>query len=93
VSAVSGECDIVLAMTVNPGWGGQAFIESSPAKVEQLRAMDGAARIEVDGGIDAQTAPRVVEAGATLLVAGSAIFSADDPGSAYQAIAAAAGAV
>jgi ribulose-phosphate 3-epimerase len=93
VSAVMSECDIVLAMTVNPGWGGQAFIETSPAKVEALRSMDGSARIEVDGGIDATTAPRVVAAGATLLVAGSAIFGADDPGSAYEAIATAAGAV
>jgi ribulose-phosphate 3-epimerase len=93
LAGIAAETDLILAMTVNPGWGGQAFIESSPAKVEQLRALDSGPRIEVDGGIDAATAPLVVEAGATLLVAGSAIFNTDDPASAYQAIAAASGAL
>ncbi len=84
--------DIVLCMTVNPGWGGQAFIESSPGKVERLRALVGEARIEVDGGIDTGTAGAVAAAGASLFVAGSAVFGADDPAAAYAAIAAAAGA-
>ena len=79
-------------MTVNPGWGGQAFIPSSPDKVARLRRSVGDARIEVDGGIDASTAGSVAEAGASLFVAGSAVFGADDPAAAYAEIAAAAGA-
>ena len=84
--------DIVLCMTVNPGWGGQAFIERSPGKVERLREVVPEPLIEVDGGIDAATAPLVADAGAHLFVAGSAVFGADDPAAAYRAIAAAAGA-
>lgn len=87
-----GCADIVLCMTVNPGWGGQAFIESSPAKVERLRGIVGDARVEVDGGIDAGTAGSVAAAGASLFVSGSAIFGAEDPAAAYAAIAGAAGA-
>lgn len=97
IAEVATAADLLLCMTVNPGWGGQAFIESSPGKVSRLAAIagvaDGAeAAIEVDGGVDAGTAPRVVEAGANLLVAGSAIFGATDPAAAYAGIAAAAGA-
>ena len=92
VRELDGAADIVLCMTVNPGWGGQAFIETSPAKLERLRELAPGAAIEVDGGIDASTAPRVVEAGAGLLVAGSAIFGAEDPGEAYRRIAETAGA-
>ncbi len=91
-SALVGCADMLLCMTVNPGWGGQPFIASSPAKVEALRALDPGAAIEVDGGVDPSTAPSVAEAGAGLFVAGSAIFGADDPAAAYRAIAAAAGA-
>ena len=79
-------------MTVNPGWGGQPFIESSPDKVGRLSEICGDAPIEVDGGIDPDTAGSVAGAGASLFVAGSAIFGADDPAEAYAAIAAAAGA-
>ena len=79
-------------MTVNPGWGGQAFIATSPEKVERLREIGADAAIEVDGGIDADTAGSVAEAGANLFVAGSAVFGADDPAEAYAEIAAAAGA-
>ena len=79
VSELRGHADIVLCMTVNPGWGGQSFIESSPAKVERLRPLVGEARIEVDGGIDAATAGPIAAAGASLFVAGSAVFGADDP--------------
>ena len=85
--------DIVLCMTVNPGWGGQAFIEGSPDKVSRLAPIAGSAKIEVDGGIDANTAGSVADAGASLFVAGSAVFGADDPAAAYTAIAEAAGAV
>jgi ribulose-phosphate 3-epimerase len=91
LSELRGYADIVLCMTVNPGWGGQAFIESS-AKLERLRALVGEARIEVDGGIDPGTAGAVAAAGASLFVAGSAIFGSDDPAAAYRAIVAAAGA-
>jgi ribulose-phosphate 3-epimerase len=79
-------------MTVNPGWGGQSFITSSPDKVERLKPLVGTAKIEVDGGIDPQTSGPIAAAGASLFVAGSAIFGAEDPAAAYQAIAAAAGA-
>lgn len=92
VRELEGYADIVLCMTVNPGWGGQPFIESSPGKVARLGQMAGDAAIEVDGGIDASTAGSVAEAGARLFVAGSAVFGADDPAAAYTQIAAAAGA-
>jgi ribulose-phosphate 3-epimerase len=92
VSELRGLADIVLCMTVNPGWGGQAFIESSPGKVARLAPLVGDARIEVDGGVDAGTAGSVAEAGASLFVVGSAVFGADDPAAAYAGIAAAAGA-
>jgi ribulose-phosphate 3-epimerase len=68
--------DLVLVMTVNPGYGGQRFIPAMIEKIRRLRAMigDRDIRIEVDGGITPETAPLVVEAGATVLVAGSAVF-------------------
>jgi ribulose-phosphate 3-epimerase len=70
--------DLVLVMTVNPGYGGQPFIESTLDKIARLRAeLDEkglAAELEVDGGINAETAPRVVKAGARVLVAGAAVF-------------------
>jgi len=65
---------LVNVMTVEPGFGGQKFIEHSPEKIRRLRAMAPGIEIEVDGGIDARTAPLVVKAGATVLVAGSAVF-------------------
>ena len=92
VSELRGLADIVLCMSVNPGWGGQSFIESSPDKIERLRALAGGAAIEVDGGVDAATAGAVATAGASLFVAGSAVFGSSDPAQAYADIAAAAGA-
>jgi ribulose-phosphate 3-epimerase len=90
-SEVMGDIDLLLCMTVNPGWGGQAFLESSLGKLERLRAMLGpGVAIEVDGGIDAKTAGPCAAAGATAFVAGSAVFGAADPGKAYLEIAAAA---
>jgi ribulose-phosphate 3-epimerase len=79
--------DLALCMTVNPGWGGQRFIAGSAAKVSRLCALvgDGVA-VEVDGGIDPDTAPSCRQAGARLFVAGAAIFGAQDPAEAYQAI-------
>jgi ribulose-phosphate 3-epimerase len=65
---------LVNVMTVEPGFGGQKFIVHSPDKIRRLRAMAPDVEIEVDGGIDAGTAPLVVKAGATVLVAGSAVF-------------------
>jgi ribulose-phosphate 3-epimerase len=85
--------DHALCMTVNPGWGGQAFIADSPAKVARLRqSLPGGVAVEVDGGIDVETAPTCAAAGATLFVAGSAVMGAADPGEAYRALAEAAGA-
>jgi ribulose-phosphate 3-epimerase len=82
--------DLALAMTVNPGWGGQAFIAGSEDKITRVAALARGAIIEVDGGIDVDTAPAVVAAGARLLVAGSAVFGAPDPAAAYTEIVAAA---
>ena len=72
--------DLVLVMSVNPGFGGQSFIPAAIDKIADLRAMIGARPIdiEVDGGITPQTAPRVVSAGANALVAGSAVFKSND---------------
>jgi ribulose-phosphate 3-epimerase len=92
VAELRGFADVVLCMSVNPGWGGQSFIETSPAKIERLRPLVGEARIEVDGGIDSSTAGSVAAAGASLFVAGSAVFGTADPGAAYAEIAAVAGA-
>lgn len=75
------EVDLILLMSVNPGFGGQSFIEFSVDKVQRLRRMlnerNSSAILEIDGGIDSKTAPRVVTAGATMLVAGSAVFRAE----------------
>jgi ribulose-phosphate 3-epimerase len=92
VQELRGLADIVLCMTVNPGWGGQSFIETSPDKVERLTPLVGSAQIEVDGGVDATTAGPLAAAGARLFVAGSAVFGAGDPAAAYSQIADAAGA-
>jgi ribulose-phosphate 3-epimerase len=74
--------DLVLVMTVNPGFGGQELIPRTLSKVQRVRSMldeiGSAAELEVDGGIDAKTAPLVVRAGAEVLVAGSAVFGSDD---------------
>jgi ribulose-phosphate 3-epimerase len=93
-TGIVDELDHVLCMTVNPGWGGQPYIESSTAKVARLRELLGPdVPIEVDGGIDAATAEATAAAGATLFVAGSSIFGSPDPAAAYREIATAAGAV
>jgi ribulose-phosphate 3-epimerase len=90
VSPVANDIDIALCMTVNPGWGGQAFIPESPGKVARLRELvPDRVRIEVDGGIDESTAPTCAAAGASLFVAGSAVFGAPDPAEAYRGIEAA----
>ena len=80
--------DLILLMSVNPGFGGQSFIETSVSKVERLRGMlderGSHAALEIDGGIDAHTAPQVVAAGVSMLVAGSAVFRA--PGGAAEGV-------
>jgi len=82
--------DLVLVMTVNPGFAGQAFLPGMLAKItavkELLAAAGSAAGIAVDGGIDAKTAPLAVKAGATVLVAGSAVFGAAEPARAVEEI-------
>jgi ribulose-phosphate 3-epimerase len=77
IEYVLDRVDLVLLMTVNPGFGGQAFIPSVVEKVRQVKAMirGRAIRIEIDGGVTPETAPLVVAAGADVLVAGSAIFA------------------
>ena len=83
-------CDYVLVMTVNPGFGGQKFISGAVPKLRRLarmiREQGLGVAIEVDGGIDPTTARLVVEAGATILVAGSAVFGKGDPAEAIRAL-------
>jgi ribulose-phosphate 3-epimerase len=88
LAEVTEAIDMALCMTVNPGWGGQPFIAHSLDKLPRVRALLGAdAAVEVDGGVDPSTAPACRQAGANVFVAGSAIFTARDPGEAYRAIA------
>jgi ribulose-phosphate 3-epimerase len=87
VVEVAHDIDVLLCMTVNPGWGGQPFIEHSIQKLERLKRMlPPEVAIEVDGGIDATTAPRCAAAGASAFVAGSAVFGEADPAAAYEEI-------
>lgn len=80
---VIGDVDMVLLMSVNPGFGGQKFIENTIAKTHRLRRLiaesGSKALIEVDGGVNASTAPRLVEAGVDVLVSGSYVFAAPNP--------------
>jgi ribulose-phosphate 3-epimerase len=88
LAEIAGEIDMALCMTVNPGWGGQAFIAHSLEKLPRVRAIVGdRVAVEVDGGVDPGTAPQCLQAGANVFVAGSAIFGAADPAAAYRAIA------
>ncbi len=90
-AAADGVLDLALCMSVNPGWGNQRLIGHSYAKLGELRRMlPSGVAVEVDGGVDAATAPRVAQAGANLLVAGTAVFAAADPAAAFQALAQAA---
>jgi ribulose-phosphate 3-epimerase len=92
VREVTGDVDQVLCMTVDPGWGGQAFIPASLDKLRRLRSLlPDHVDLEVDGGIDEETAGPCADAGATLFVAGTAIFGEDDPPAAFARISAAAG--
>jgi ribulose-phosphate 3-epimerase len=88
VAKLTADVDLVLCMTVDPGWGGQAFLPHSLDKLARLRALVGdAPALEVDGGVDRSTVGPCAEAGATLFVAGSAVFGADDPAAAVRNLA------
>lgn len=80
---IIGELDMVLLMSVNPGFGGQKFIENTIAKVRRLRALidetGSEALIEIDGGVNLETGQRLAQSGADILVAGSYVFNAPDP--------------
>jgi ribulose-phosphate 3-epimerase len=90
-SELLADIDLLLCMTVNPGWGGQSFLPASLGKLERLRGLLGPGpAIEVDGGIDVTTAGPCASAGATAFVAGTALFGAPDPAAAFREIAAAA---
>jgi ribulose-phosphate 3-epimerase len=85
--AAAGVLDLALCMSVNPGWGNQPLIPYSFEKLQMLRAaMPAGTAVEVDGGINRESARTVAESGANLLVAGSAVFGADDPAAAFSAI-------
>jgi ribulose-phosphate 3-epimerase len=88
VTELVDDLDMVLCMTIDPGWGGQKLVESSYDKLARLsRLVPERVAIEVDGGIDPSTAPRCAEAGARVFVAGSYVFGSDDPAAAYEKIA------
>ena len=94
LAAIAGDLDIALCMTVNPGWGGQPFIPETLPKVERLGELVGDdVAIEVDGGIEVETAPPCADAGARIFVAGSSVFDQPDPAEAYRGLVEAAGAV
>jgi ribulose-phosphate 3-epimerase len=80
IEHVLDRLDLILVMSVNPGFGGQSFIPGALEKIRRLRAMiaDRPIELEVDGGVNAETAPAVIAAGANVLVAGSAVFSGSD---------------
>lgn len=91
LEVVEEDLDLALVMTVNPGWGGQKLIPATIGKTAAVAAgLPATTILQVDGGIDVNTAPQATKAGAHWLVAGSAVFGAPDPGAAYQAILAAA---
>jgi ribulose-phosphate 3-epimerase len=88
VAELVDDLDMVLCMTINPGWGGQTLVESSYGKLERLaRIVPDRVAIEVDGGVDPRTAPRCAAAGARVFVAGSYVFGSADPAAAYRELA------
>jgi ribulose-phosphate 3-epimerase len=86
VTELLDRVDLLVVMTVNPGFGGQSFIQSQVGKISRLRALigDRPIRLEIDGGVTAATAPSCVAAGADVLVAGSAVFKGGDGDGAYR---------
>jgi ribulose-phosphate 3-epimerase len=92
LTEIRGEVWSVLCMTVNPGWGGQQFIPASLDKIRRLRELIGPdVELEVDGGIDTETAGPCAEAGASLFVAGTSVFGNPDPGAGFRQVAGRAG--
>jgi ribulose-phosphate 3-epimerase len=92
LNEIARHIDLALCMSVNPGWGSQSFIEGSLDKIGRIRALvPDPVAVQVDGGVHEDNAGACVGAGANLLVAGSAVFGADDPAAAYARLAAAAG--
>ncbi|MCQ2282659.1 MAG: ribulose-phosphate 3-epimerase [Bacteroidales bacterium] len=83
-------CDVALLMSVNPGFGGQKFIENTYSKVRQLRALcdrkNPSCLIEIDGGVNTENASKLFEAGADVLVAGNAVFKSDNPAETIKAL-------
>ena len=90
LSEIIGELDMVLLMSVNPGFGGQKFITRTIDKVRRLKQLisdsGSQAVVEIDGGVNMETAPALVEAGADILVAGSYVFKAPDQAEAIAAL-------
>jgi ribulose-phosphate 3-epimerase len=85
VAEVAGGADLVLCMSINPGYSGQELMPDAVERIARLRAaLPETVRVQVDGGIDADNVRSVYDAGATLIVAGSAIFSREDPQRAYR---------
>ena len=90
LSEIMGDVDLILVMTVNPGFGGQRYLSGVEGKIRQIQSMikqsGRSIHLEVDGGIDATTAPAVVKSGATILVAGTSIFRQGDIAAALKAL-------
>jgi ribulose-phosphate 3-epimerase len=87
VAAVAGDADLVLCMSIHPGYSGQTFMPDAVDRIARLRAaLPGHVRVQVDGGIDAETIGPAHAAGATLLVAGSAVFGRGDPAGSYRGL-------
>lgn len=78
VDAFIKQLDLILVMTVNPGWSGQDFLQENLSKVEQLRDKYQEIDIEIDGGVNLETAPRIIKAGANILAVGSAILKSEN---------------
>jgi ribulose-phosphate 3-epimerase len=83
LSEVIAQIDVVVLMSVNPGFGGQRFIKNTYSKIDDLRNLiiqkNSSAKIEIDGGVDIKNAPELIRAGADILVAGNTVFSAESP--------------
>jgi ribulose-phosphate 3-epimerase len=90
LSELIDQIDLVCVMSVNPGFGGQKFIPNTYSKVSRLKDLilkkDASAKIEIDGGVNLENAPKLIAAGADILVAGSFVFNSSDPGATIAAL-------
>lgn len=90
LSEIISMIDLVCVMSVNPGFGGQKFIQNTYSKVARLKELiiqkDSSAKIEIDGGVNLENAPKLIAAGADVLVAGSFVFNSSDPGATIAAL-------